>query len=135
MTLSPCRTLQNVIQTQKCVPCREYAKPNRCVFKCFAKVSKPKEDDLKSTGKAFHHKRSQTSVCPKNQHSCDSIPADHQHRHGPTNQNYELTPRDQRCTTETTLGTALNPAAHHNQEHRHSHNIRNRHLLTSPSQV
>ena len=28
--------------------CREYAKPNRCVFKCFAKVSK-----LKSTGKAF----------------------------------------------------------------------------------
>ena len=48
MTLSPCRTLQNVIQTQKkCVPCREYAKPNRCVFKCFAKVSKPKEEDLK----------------------------------------------------------------------------------------
>ena len=36
MTLSPCRTLQNVIQTQKCVLCREYAKPNRCVFKCFA---------------------------------------------------------------------------------------------------
>ena len=33
--------------------CREYAKPNRCVFKCFAKVSKPKEEDLKSTGKAF----------------------------------------------------------------------------------
>ena len=32
MTLSPCRTLQNVIQTQKCVPCCEYAKPNRCVF-------------------------------------------------------------------------------------------------------
>ena len=53
MTLSPCRTLQNVIQTQKCVLCREYAKPNRCVFKCFAKVSKPKEEDLKSTGKAF----------------------------------------------------------------------------------
>ena len=53
MTLSPCRTLQNVIQTQKCVPCREYAKPNRCVFKCFAKVSKPKEEDLKPTGKAF----------------------------------------------------------------------------------
>ena len=53
MTLSPCRTLQNVIHTQKCVPCREYAKPNRCVFKCFAKVSKPKEEDLKPTGKAF----------------------------------------------------------------------------------
>ena len=52
MTLSPCRTLQNVIQTQKCVLCREYAKPNRCVFKCFAKVSKPEEEDLKSTGKA-----------------------------------------------------------------------------------
>ena len=31
--------------------CREYAKPNRCVFKCFAKVSKPKE--IRSTGKAF----------------------------------------------------------------------------------
>ena len=45
MTLSPCRTLQNVTHTQKCVPCREYAKPNRCVFKCFAKVSKPKEED------------------------------------------------------------------------------------------
>ena len=53
MTLSPCRTLQNVIQTQKCVLCLEYAKPNRCVFKCFANVSKPKEEDLKSTGKAF----------------------------------------------------------------------------------
>ena len=53
MTLSPCRTLQNVTHTQKCVPCREYAKPNRCVFKCFAKVSKPKEEDLKPTGKAF----------------------------------------------------------------------------------
>ena len=39
MTLSPCRTLQNVIQTQKCVPCLEYAIPNRCVFKCFANVS------------------------------------------------------------------------------------------------
>ena len=39
MTLSPCRTLQNVIHTQKCVP--------------FAKVSKPKEEDLKPTGKAF----------------------------------------------------------------------------------
>ena len=54
MTLSPCRTLQNVIQTQKCVLCLEYAKPNRCVFKCFANVSKPKEEDLKSTGKALH---------------------------------------------------------------------------------
>ena len=32
---------------------REYAKPSRCVFKCFAKVSKPKEEDLKPTGKAF----------------------------------------------------------------------------------
>ena len=53
MTLLPCCTLQNVIQTQKCVLCREYAKPNRCVFKCFAKVSKPKEKDLKSTDKAF----------------------------------------------------------------------------------
>ena len=53
MTLSPCRTLQNVIQTQKCVLCRDYAKPNRCVFKCFAKASKPKEEYLKSTGKAF----------------------------------------------------------------------------------
>ena len=51
MTLSPCRTLQNVIQTQKCVLCLEYAKPNRCVFKCFANVSKPKEEDLKSTAK------------------------------------------------------------------------------------
>ena len=48
MTLSPCRTLQNVIHTQKCVLCREYAKPNRCVFKCLAKVSKSKEEDLKS---------------------------------------------------------------------------------------
>ena len=28
MTLSPCRTLQNVIHTQKCVLCREYAKPS-----------------------------------------------------------------------------------------------------------
>ena len=27
MTLSPCRTLRNVIHTQKCVPCRKYAKP------------------------------------------------------------------------------------------------------------
>ena len=53
MTLSPCRTLQNVIHTQKCMPCREYAKPNRCVFKCFAKVSKPKKEDLKPKGKAF----------------------------------------------------------------------------------
>ena len=53
MTLSPCRTLQNVIHTQKCVLCREYAKPNRCVFKCFAKISIPKEEDLKPTGKAF----------------------------------------------------------------------------------
>ena len=51
--MSPCRTLQNVIQTQRCVLCREYAKPNRCVFKCFAKVSKPREEDLKPTGKAF----------------------------------------------------------------------------------
>ena len=32
MTLSPCRTLQNVIQTQKCVLCLEYAKPNIDVF-------------------------------------------------------------------------------------------------------
>ena len=53
MTLSPCRTLQTVLQTQKCVLCLEYAKANRCVFKCFANVSKPKEEDLKSTGKAF----------------------------------------------------------------------------------
>ena len=53
VTLSPCRTLQHVIQTQKCVLCREYAKPNRCVFKCFAKVSKLKEEDLKPTGKTF----------------------------------------------------------------------------------
>ena len=64
MTLSPCRTLQNVIHTRKCVPCREskvralswgeYAKPNRCVFKCFAKVSKPsREEDLQPTGKEF----------------------------------------------------------------------------------
>ena len=53
VTLSPCHTLQNVIHTQKCVPCHEYAKPNRCVFKCFAKVSKPKEEDLEPTGKAF----------------------------------------------------------------------------------
>ena len=47
MTLSPCRTLQNVIQTQKCVLCLEYAKPNRCVFKCFANVSKPNEPSRK----------------------------------------------------------------------------------------
>ena len=33
--------------------CREYAKPNRCVFKCFAKDSKLKEEDLKPTGKTF----------------------------------------------------------------------------------
>ena len=26
-------TLQNVIQTRKCVPCRECAKPNRCVLR------------------------------------------------------------------------------------------------------
>ena len=64
MTLSPCRILQNVIHTQKCVPCREYAEPNRCVFKCFAKVSKPKKEDLKPTSKAFHRKRSQTPVSP-----------------------------------------------------------------------
>ena len=54
----------------KCVPCREYAKPNRCVFEGFAKVSKTKEEDLKPTSKAFqllgtrHRKRSQTPVSP-----------------------------------------------------------------------
>ena len=53
MTLSPCHTLQIVIQTQKCVPCRECAKPNTCVFKCFANVSKPKEENLKPTGITF----------------------------------------------------------------------------------
>ena len=37
----------------ECVLCHEFAKPNRCVFKCFAKVSKLQEEDLKSTGKAF----------------------------------------------------------------------------------
>ena len=37
MTLSPCRTLQNVIQTQKCVLCREYAKPNGCVLSALQK--------------------------------------------------------------------------------------------------
>ena len=43
-----------IIQTRKCVLCREYAKPNRCVFRCFAKVSKPtKEEDLKPTSKTF----------------------------------------------------------------------------------
>ena len=59
MTLSPCCTLKN-------------AKPNRCVFKCFAKVSKPKEEDLKPTGEAFQllgpatakDLRSQTPVTP-----------------------------------------------------------------------
>ena len=56
MTLSPCRTLQHVIHTPKCVPSREYAKPNRWVFKCFAEASKPKEENLKPTGKAFQLK-------------------------------------------------------------------------------
>ena len=49
MTRSLCRTLQNVIQTQKCVLCCEYAKPNRCVSKCFAKVSKPNEEEHQQT--------------------------------------------------------------------------------------
>ena len=53
MTLSPCRTLQNVVQTQRCVPCSTCARPNRCVFKCSAKISKLKEEDLKPTGKTF----------------------------------------------------------------------------------
>ena len=53
MTLPPCRTLQNVIQTQKCVPCRGYASLNKCVFKCFAKVSEQEEEDLKSAGRTF----------------------------------------------------------------------------------
>ena len=37
MTLSPCRTLQNVIQTQKCVLCREYAKPNNVFLSALQK--------------------------------------------------------------------------------------------------
>ena len=53
MTLPPCHTLQNVIQTQKCVPCQGYASLNKCVFKSFAKVSKPEEEDLKSTGRTL----------------------------------------------------------------------------------
>ena len=33
MALSPCRTPTNCnLRTQKCVPCREYAKPNRSVL-------------------------------------------------------------------------------------------------------
>ena len=53
VTLSPCRTSQNVIQTQKCVLCCEYAKPNRCVFESFAQVSELKNEGLKPTGKTF----------------------------------------------------------------------------------
>ena len=50
VTLSPCRTLQNVIQTRKCA----MSKPIRCVLNALQKyVSKPKEEDLKPTGKAF----------------------------------------------------------------------------------
>ena len=37
VTLTPCRTLQNVKQTQKCVLCREYAEPNRCVLSVLQK--------------------------------------------------------------------------------------------------
>ena len=55
VTLSPCHTLKYVMHTRSACPVvtREYAKPNRCVFKCFANVSKPKEEDLKATGKIF----------------------------------------------------------------------------------
>ena len=50
ITLLPCLTLQNVKQTQKYVLCREYKID---VIKCFAKVSKKEEEDLKPTGKAL----------------------------------------------------------------------------------
>ena len=66
-------SLQNVIQTQKCELCREYAKPNRCVFKCFAKVSKLKEEDLKPTGKTFQLLGSATAKDLK-QHKVDNQP-------------------------------------------------------------
>ena len=53
MTLPPCHTLQNVIQTQKCVPCRGYAPPKQMCFQVFSKESKQEEEDLKSAGRTF----------------------------------------------------------------------------------
>ena len=70
----------------------------------------------------------------QNQYLWGNLPADHQHRYKQANENHEPTPQDQielYSTAETTLGSALNPAAHHNNSH--GHNIMDRHLLTPPS--
>ena len=67
MTLSPCRTLQNVIHTQKYVPCREYAKPNRCVLSALQKYLNQKRKTSNQQAKpagASHRKRSQTPDGP-----------------------------------------------------------------------
>ena len=49
------RTLQNVIQTQKCMPNQKKTALNKCVFKCLAKVSGPTDKSLSSTGNLFQH--------------------------------------------------------------------------------
>ena len=45
---------QNVIQTQKCVPCREYAKPNRCVLSALQKYLNQKGKTLNQPAKHFN---------------------------------------------------------------------------------